>query len=716
MKRIALAVFLAVSVSRPLCGAELRVWQMTLRPRTAEEIAQRFARLHPGVRVSVETLSWDDALQKIVLAIASHREPDVLELGSTWIPQFRSAGALAILPRQLADGLLLTAPGRTGSAVDAVPWFLGTRALFVNRSMLRAAGLSRPPARTDELLADCVSLERLFGSGRCIGLAAADAYAPWQQLLSFAWSRNPDFLGEAIDVDDIHRPELLEAARLYQALRPHAMADLPRVIDSQFVAGRLPMVISGLWLALVARDAAPDLDYEVVPIPALPGGVPRAFAGGEYLAVSSHSSQPKLAQSFIRFLLEPEVIGEIVGSQPGLLSARGGVEPPPASATVPARLLAARQSFQSMLGSAVAPPADLHWAEAEQPLSSIVDDILLAGDAPGPALLKGKETLRSALRAKAAGRTGSAEAIIGVVEWIGIAGALLILLPRRRISFFKRIPMAVWSLQFLVVYALPALFVAVISCTSYDLLTARIAWVGRSNYAALFHSDRLRHAVAVTLAFVSMSVPLTMFLALAAAYAFQRLRRLRTAAEVGVYLPPVLPVVVTATLFGALFIAGGPAEWLVHVSGLPAPKPSWLLNPGAAMAVVVLHAAWSSFGYYAIFFAAALSTIPMSVRDAAAIDGAGAWLRFRSLEWPVLRPTVILVAVLHVVRSLQVFPEILILTHGGPSGATTTVVYELYEVAFRSFDFGAASAIAVVLMTVTVAASIPFVARSAAAR
>lgn len=712
MKRARLAAAVALFSSVSLHASEIRVWQMTLRPRTAQEIALRYERSHPGTRVVVETLSWDDALQKLVLGVASHREPDVLELGSTWIPQFRGSRTLALLPESLGSGLLLSEPGRSARGMDAVPWMLGTRALFVNRSLLRAAGIDRPPLDTDELLRDCTRLRAVLNDIRCIGMAAADPYAPWQQLLSFAWSRDPHFPGETIEANDLSRPEIVAAARFYQSIRPYAMADLPRVLDGQFVSGRLPMVISGAWLPLLARDAAPELDYEVVPIPALPGGQSRGFAGGEYLAVSSRSANPALASSFIEYLLEPATLAFAISAQPGLLAARRAEELPPSSPALDPKIAAARRSLQSILETAVAPPSDPRWAASEQPLSSVVDHILLEGDSPEAAIQKAKRTLADALQRAGPRKGRTAEKVIGTINAFGLAVLLMVMLWPDR-GWWSRLPVAAWWIVFIAIYLLPGLFVFVISSTSYDLLSNRLTFTGFENFIALAHSPEFGRSVMVTLIFVVTSVPLTLLAALSAAYAFLRLRRMRAFSELAAYLPALLPVVVTATVFSALFVGGGPMDWIMGRMGISVPRPAWLLNPWAAMSVVVLHAVWTSFGYYAVFFAVSLSSIPISVRDAAALDGAPAWLRFRSIEWPVLRPMVFLVVLLHGVRSVQVFPEIFIMTQGGPAGATTTVVYRLYELAFRTFDFGAASSIAVVLMLATLAAVLPFAGRSA---
>jgi multiple sugar transport system permease protein len=111
---------------------------------------------------------------------------------------------------------------------------------------------------------------------------------------------------------------------------------------------------------------------------------------------------------------------------------------------------------------------------------------------------------------------------------------------------------------------------------------------------------------------------------------------------------------------------------------------------------------WASFGYYTILFLAGLQTIPEALYEAAALDGATEWQKFKFITFPHLKPIILLVVVINTIYSLQVFPEIFTMTMGGPLGSTTTAVYHIYELGFHRFEMGKASAAAYLLSVIIV--------------
>jgi multiple sugar transport system permease protein len=110
---------------------------------------------------------------------------------------------------------------------------------------------------------------------------------------------------------------------------------------------------------------------------------------------------------------------------------------------------------------------------------------------------------------------------------------------------------------------------------------------------------------------------------------------------------------------------------------------------------------WANFGYYMILILAGFQTVPDSLYEAASLDGANEWEKFFKITFPHLRPFLLFVVTIHTITSLQVFPEVLTMTHGGPLGSTRTVVYHLYETGFRKFQMGEASAIGYILFLIT---------------
>jgi multiple sugar transport system permease protein len=140
--------------------------------------------------------------------------------------------------------------------------------------------------------------------------------------------------------------------------------------------------------------------------------------------------------------------------------------------------------------------------------------------------------------------------------------------------------------------------------------------------------------------------------------------------------------------------------WLLHLLGVRADVPiAWLSNPALAKPAFIIMFVWiAAGGYNCVLYLAGLQNIPAELYEAAEIDGARAWARFRHVTWPLLSPTTFFIVVTGMIGGFQAgFTQALMMTRGGPGSATTTIIYHIYEVGFRDFDMGYAAAIAVLL-------------------
>jgi multiple sugar transport system permease protein len=136
------------------------------------------------------------------------------------------------------------------------------------------------------------------------------------------------------------------------------------------------------------------------------------------------------------------------------------------------------------------------------------------------------------------------------------------------------------------------------------------------------------------------------------------------------------------------------------LSALGVDGPNWLTNTTWAMPALIFMSVWKTFGYNMVLFVAGLQNIPEHLYEAAKIDGASSWQRFRDITLPMLSPTMFFVVVISIIGSFQVFDQALVMTAGGPGTATTTLVLYIYEQGFQSFHMGYASAIALILFLV----------------
>jgi multiple sugar transport system permease protein len=261
----------------------------------------------------------------------------------------------------------------------------------------------------------------------------------------------------------------------------------------------------------------------------------------------------------------------------------------------------------------------------------------------------------------------------------------------------------------LLFFALPVLAGLALSLTDFDLYAVAdpgaARWVGAGNYASLLGDPNFWRALRNTLLLVGLGVPATLVLALGGALlVHSRLARLRGLWRTAFFAPVVTTLVAVSVVWRYLYHPRyGLLDQLLVRLGLPA--IDWLGDPKWAMAAIALLAVWRTFGYCLVIYVAGLAAIPESLHEAATIDGASWWQRFRHVTWPLLGPTTMFVGVLTSVGFFQVFAEPYVMTRGGPLGATTTISLFMYQQGFRWWNMGRASAIAFVLFAMILAAS-----------
>ena len=166
------------------------------------------------------------------------------------------------------------------------------------------------------------------------------------------------------------------------------------------------------------------------------------------------------------------------------------------------------------------------------------------------------------------------------------------------------------------------------------------------------------------------------------------------------FFPHIASTVAVAVVWQFLYNADmGPINMLLRTIGVMDP-PRWTASVTWAMPAVILMSVWKSAGYYMIMFLAGLQGIPNHLYEAAIIDGANSWHRFRFVTLPLLTPTLFFVIIMNLIYSFKVFDQIYIMTQGGPGRATSVLVYYIYVQAFVNQNFGYASAMAFVLFLV----------------
>ncbi|HVL39795.1 MAG TPA: sugar ABC transporter permease [Fimbriimonadaceae bacterium] len=255
-----------------------------------------------------------------------------------------------------------------------------------------------------------------------------------------------------------------------------------------------------------------------------------------------------------------------------------------------------------------------------------------------------------------------------------------------------------YGVLFLVFVLSPLLYGFFISLHKWHILDDQVPFVGFQNYRYVLQDDLFGIALARTLLFVAIVVPVGNALSLLLAVALNQRFLGTTFYKVAFYLPVLLTVSVLAVLWRWLYSA----EYGILNHYLSRLHPSiegvqWLNNPQIAMPAIALMSIWWGAGGNMLIYLAAIKSVPRELHEAAEIDGATPWQRFWRTTIPTIRPALIFCIVMSIIASSQVFGQTLILTGGGPAFSTLTVILYMYQQGFGQYQLGYASAVAYVL-------------------
>ncbi len=221
-------------------------------------------------------------------------------------------------------------------------------------------------------------------------------------------------------------------------------------------------------------------------------------------------------------------------------------------------------------------------------------------------------------------------------------------------------------------------------------------YIGLANYRALAQDPVFRHSVGHTLVYTAIFVPVSVVGALGLAVALNRRIHGIHFYRLAIFIPLVTSTVATGLLFlWLLDPTFGLVNYVLHLVGIP--QQQFLQDPDQALYCIVAITVWGWLGFDVIVYLAALQGIPEDLIEAAEIDGASRFTRFRTIVVPMVSPATLFLVVWSTINALQLFDEIYVTTRGGPLESTTVVVYYLYQQAFQYFNAGYGSAIAYVL-------------------
>lgn len=250
-------------------------------------------------------------------------------------------------------------------------------------------------------------------------------------------------------------------------------------------------------------------------------------------------------------------------------------------------------------------------------------------------------------------------------------------------------------------FFIPVIAAFFISFTDFDIYTlgdfSTLRFVGLDNYLNLFKDDLFWTALKNTFYFVIVAGPLSIMISLGAALILNtKLVRFKSIFRLSYFLPVVTTLVAVAIVWRFIYHHNfGIMNYFIGFFGID--PIDWLGDPFWAMPSIILMAVWKNFGYNMIIFIAGLQNIPEELYEAANIEGANAWQKFKSITIPMLAPTTIFISIITMIGFFQLFAEPYVMTQGGPLNSTLSIVQYMYQEGFRWWNMGYSASIAFVL-------------------
>lgn len=242
----------------------ITVWAMGEEGKKLGKLAEEFEKENTDINVKVQAIPWETAHDKLLTAVASKNGPDVLQLGTTWVPEFADAGALLDLTPYLEDYPDFKPENYFAGSADSmtyddqvvgIPWYIDTRVLYYRTDLLKEAGYDQAPATWDEMKDAATKLNDRGDDVYGLDIDRNDQITPF----IFAWQNGYEFEGK--DKMNFDSPEFKEAIEYYTSYFKEGISPTTEGMDivQAFKDGVKPMFFSGPWMINIINDQAPDL-------------------------------------------------------------------------------------------------------------------------------------------------------------------------------------------------------------------------------------------------------------------------------------------------------------------------------------------------------------------------------------------------------------------------------------------------------------------------
>ncbi|TSB47417.1 carbohydrate ABC transporter permease [Alkalicoccobacillus porphyridii] len=239
-----------------------------------------------------------------------------------------------------------------------------------------------------------------------------------------------------------------------------------------------------------------------------------------------------------------------------------------------------------------------------------------------------------------------------------------------------------------------------LSLTDWDYISPSYNMVGLDNYTTLLTSGAFYQALNNTFVFTIMTIIPTLVIGLLLALLLNRKLKGSTIFRAFLFSPWITPMVAMSIVWTWIF---EPDLGLMNelLGWLNLPQPAWLQSSQFAIWAIIIVTVWKNAGWAMIFYSEALQRIPKDLYEVSHLEDTTAWQRLRTITLPMVSPTTLFLSIITTVDALQAYDQIQVMTQGGPSGSTRTLLYYYYQLAFEQFNMGQATAVATLLVAIT---------------
>ncbi len=712
---IVLALVVLTAPIRPGEKPKLRVRIMYNEYQTEffNRMALEFEEMHPEIDVVIERVtggSWTDFEISILNDYWNGTPPDVARINEGWLNRFIGAGLLEPAPDDLVDYLetqpvsdslkqVLYRDDDAYGVIHAATW----QNLYYNRDHFSEVGLDpeHPPENWDELLDYAQRLTVYDDDGDILraGLSLRKSgYAPGtgMKFFDFFFSAGGEIFNEDLSNCLINSDAGVRSLQLYvDCLYEYRVDGFEVVGDAEgFANGNVSMFYRGPWVINYLAENAPDVNYGVANICA---DEISSSNGGYYpLCVASESSQKDLAWEFIRYLIRPEHLAEHARNEK---SVPFDIE----AAAYPE--FAENEAFMTFLQqeNVKAFPTVPHQNEIQAMIGETVERVARSGEDPTAALDALVARIDPLLQVTERKESINPKLISGYILGLLLIGFLAYVVvwwrrdPQGRNGYVLIAPMLIY---FAIFFIYPIVSSLTLSFWDYNPLESANPFIGLGNYKDCITDAGFLKAFKNTAVYAFWTVLLGTVISLSLALVMNRALEAIGLYRTLYFIPVVTSIMGAVLVWKYLYLPDSTGLFNMILNGLGADNVLWLQDEKLALGCLITMSIWKNMGFNMIIFLAGLKAIPDMYYEAAAIDGANEWQKFRFITLPSLRPTILFVVVTSLIATFQVFTQVVGLTEGGPNNATRTIVYHIYEVGFKDFQLGYASAAAVIMLVV----------------